>query len=106
EMAAQSVGRLEVTTVAPTRYRADLGRIVAQSMPGEAGRLVTLDVRLDRLPHLMGYAGLGRVMNASWDVVHCWEEPYILAGAQIARHVPRDARFVVATFHDLAKQSP
>jgi glycosyltransferase involved in cell wall biosynthesis len=106
EIAVQSGGAWEVTAVAPTRYRADLGVIAAQPIPGEASRLVPLDMRFNRVPHLMWYANLGRVMDASWDVVHCWEEPYILAGAQVARRAPRDARFVIATFQNIAKRYP
>jgi glycosyltransferase involved in cell wall biosynthesis len=107
EMALRSGGAWEVTAVAPARYRADLGLIAAQEMPGEASRLLPLDVRLTRVPHLMWYADLERVMHAaSWDVVHCWEEPYIFAGAQIARRTPRDTRLVIATFQNIAKDYP
>src|SRR6187455_651560 len=106
EMALQSAGAWEVTAVAPSRYRADLGRIAVQPIAGEACRLETLDVHLDRLPHLMWYGRLGAVLDRPWDVVHCWEEPYILAGAQIARRTPRDARLVIASFQNLAKQYP
>ena len=106
EMAAQGGDAWEVTAIAPSRYRGDLGRIALQPIPDEAIRLEALDVQFDRIPHLMRYAGLGRVLDAPWDVVHCWEEPYILAGAQVARHAPRDARLVVASFQNLAKQYP
>jgi phosphatidylinositol alpha-1,6-mannosyltransferase len=106
EMAVQAGNAWAVTAIAPSRYRGDLGRIAVQPIPGEASRLEALDVHLDRIPHLMWYAGLARVLDASWDVVHCWEEPYILAGAQVARHTPRDARLVVASFQNLAKPYP
>lgn len=106
EMAVQSGGTWEVTAIAPARYRADLGRISAQPLAGEASRLEALNVHLDRIPHLMWYAGLGRALDASWDVVHCWEEPYILAGAQVARRTPSGARLVIASFQNLTKQYP
>ncbi|HEX9368217.1 MAG TPA: glycosyltransferase family 4 protein [Vicinamibacterales bacterium] len=106
EMAVQSGGSWEVTAIAPARYRADLGRMAVQPIAGEASRLAPLDVRLDRIPHLMWYASLGRILDAPWDVVHCWEEPYVLAGAQVARRTPRGARLVVASFQNLAKQYP
>jgi phosphatidyl-myo-inositol dimannoside synthase len=106
EMAVQSRGSWDVTAVAPARYRADLGRIAVQPVAGDASRLEPLDVHLDRFPHLMWYADLGRVADGSWDVVHCWEEPYILAGAQIAKRTPRGARLVVASFQNLVKQYP
>jgi phosphatidylinositol alpha-1,6-mannosyltransferase len=102
----QSGGSWDVTAIAPSRYGADLGRMAVQPLDGEASRLVPLAVHLDRIPHLMWYAGLGRVLEAPWDVVHCWEEPYILAGAQIARRTPAGAKLVIASFQNLAKQYP
>lgn len=106
EMAVQGQGRWEVTAVAPVRYRADLGRVAAHPVDGEACRLRTLNVRLDRSPHLMWYSGLDAVLEDSWDVVHCWEEPYVAAGAQVARTVRSSARLVMATFQNIAKQYP
>lgn len=107
EMAVQSGGAWEVTAIAPASYRADLGgRMDVQRIEGEASRIETLAVRFDRVPHLMWYGDLNRVLNGRWDVVHCWEEPYILAGAQVARGTPRNARLVVASFQNLAKRYP
>jgi glycosyltransferase involved in cell wall biosynthesis len=45
-------------------------------------------------------------MKEPWDVVHCWEEPYVIAAAQVAAAVPRRAAFVFATFQNLAKTYP
>ena len=106
EMAVQAGGAWEVTAIAPSRYRADLGRVAVQPIAGEASRLEPLAVHLDRLPHLMWYAHLGRALDAAWDVVHCWEEPYVLAGAQVARATPRGARLVMASFQNLEKRYP
>lgn len=106
EMAVQGKGRWDVTAIAPVRYRADLGRVAARAVDSEACRLRTLNVRLDRSPHLMWYSGLDAALDDSWDVVHCWEEPYVAAGAQIARAVPSGARLVMATFQNIAKQYP
>jgi glycosyltransferase involved in cell wall biosynthesis len=106
EMAVQGKGRWDVTAIAPVRYRADLGRVAAHTVEGEASVLKTLNVRMDRSPHLMWYAGLDAVLADGWDVVHCWEEPYVAAGAQVARTVPSSARLVVATFQNLAKRYP
>jgi glycosyltransferase involved in cell wall biosynthesis len=38
--------------------------------------------------------------------VHCWEEPYVLAAAQIARRAPAETRVVYATFQNLSKSYP
>ena len=106
EMAVQGKGHWEVTAIAPVRYRADLGRVASHPVAGEACRLQTLNVRLDRSPHLMWYSGLDALLEDSWDVVHCWEEPYVAAGAQVARTVRSSARLVMATFQNIAKQYP
>jgi glycosyltransferase involved in cell wall biosynthesis len=106
EMALQGAGQWSVTTVAPRRFRGDLGRISATHMDDEAGTLQTLRVRFDRSPHLMWYSGLRAVLDAPWDVIHCWEEPYVLAGAQVARGARPSARLAVATFQNIQKRYP
>jgi phosphatidylinositol alpha-1,6-mannosyltransferase len=106
EMAVQSGGAWDVTAIAPSRYRGDLGAMALQRIDGEASHLEPLHVRFDRVPHLMWYGGLDRIMRAGWDVVHCWEEPYILAGAQVARATPPRAALVIASFQNLDKQYP
>ncbi len=105
-MARQGRGRWEVTAVAPRRFRADFGVMDVERVEGEACALVTSTVRYQRVPHLMSYAGIARVFRARWDVVHCWEEPYVRAGAQLAGLAPADAVFVPATFQNITKQYP
>jgi glycosyltransferase involved in cell wall biosynthesis len=106
EMTLQGAGEWSVTTVAPRRFRGDLGRIDMQRMADEAGTLEALPVRFDRSPHFMWYAGLRPVLDAPWDVIHCWEEPYVLAGAQVARGARRPARLAIATFQNIEKRYP
>jgi phosphatidyl-myo-inositol dimannoside synthase len=106
EMAIAGAGTWHVTAVAPKQYRGDLRRITVEPIPGEADDLRTAPVRLDRVPHLMWYGDLRAVLDRPWDVVHCWEEPYVLAGAQIARGTPHGARLVVATFQNIDKRYP
>jgi glycosyltransferase involved in cell wall biosynthesis len=38
--------------------------------------------------------------------VHCWEEPYVAAAAQVARWTPRGTPLVFATFQNIAKSYP
>jgi glycosyltransferase involved in cell wall biosynthesis len=106
EMALAGAGRWSVTAVAPNTYPGDLRPIALEPIPGEADDVVGLDTRGARVPHLMTYRGLRSVLARDWDVVHCWEEPYVAAGAQVALHAPRAARFVFATFQNLAKTYP
>lgn len=107
EMAVQGRGAWEVTAVAPQRYAGDLRRISLEPVPDEACRLDSIPVHLDALPHLMFYGrGLRTTLRQRWDVVHCWEEPYVAAGFQAAWHAPAAARFVFATFQNIAKRYP
>jgi glycosyltransferase involved in cell wall biosynthesis len=106
EMARQGGDRWSVTAGAPASYAGDLRRITLEPIEGEACRLAPLRTYLDRFPHLMFYGGLRRLMAEPWDVVHCWEEPYVTAAAQIAALAPGNASLVFATFQNLSKEYP
>ena len=106
EMARQGHGRWEVTAGAPERYAGDLGPIPLERTDGDACEVVALPVHLDRSPHLMMYGRLGPLMKRPWDLVHCWEEPYVMAAAQIAGAAPRRAAVVFSTFQNVVKSYP
>jgi glycosyltransferase involved in cell wall biosynthesis len=107
EMAVQGAGEWEVTAVAPSRLRGDLRDIELEPIANEADRLVAIDLRFGSHPHLRMYASKMRsLLQQPWDVVHGWEEPYVLASAQIAHRVQRGARFVPATFQNIRKRYP
>jgi glycosyltransferase involved in cell wall biosynthesis len=106
EMAVAGEGRWEVTAAAPRELPGDLRDIVLEPIPGERSHLVGLRMAVPRSPHLRFYRGLRRVMAQGWDVVHCWEEPYVVAGWQIARETPARTKLVVATFQNIAKRYP
>ena len=106
EMARQGDGRWSVTAGAPATYKGDFGSIELERRDDEACDVVALPVHFDRSPHLLMYGGLPALMKQSWDVVHCWEEPYVMAAAQIAGAAPRNATFVFSTFQNLAKSYP
>lgn len=106
EMAIQGRGRWRVTAIAPASFPGDLGPLRCESIEQEACELRRIPVHLGRSPHLMRYSGLRHAMSGNWDVVHCWEEPYVNAGAQIAAAAPRDSIFTVATFQNIAKKYP
>lgn len=108
EMALAGAGRWEVTCAAPVRYPGDLGPVTLEPFPGEACRLVPLPVRGARVPQLMHYGrGLGALLSGEpWDAIHCWQEPFVLAAAQVARLAPRRAALAFATFQNLAKRYP
>ena len=106
EMAIAGRGRWHVTAIAPANFRADLRQVEVEPIENEASELVTLDLRLDRVPHFTAYRGLKRAMAPGADLVHSWEEPYIFAGAQIARNTPEPCKLVIATFQNLRKSYP
>jgi glycosyltransferase involved in cell wall biosynthesis len=106
EMARQGRGEWDVTAAAPDEYAGDLGRIALEPIDGEACRLVPLRTHFDRSPHLMLYGGLRKLLSEPWDVIHCWEEPYVAAAAQIAQLAPKNAVVAVATFQNLSKTYP
>jgi glycosyltransferase involved in cell wall biosynthesis len=107
EMAIAGAGEWSVTVAAPSRYRGDLRQLSLEPQSSEHARVVPIETRLASMPHLMWYGGSFRaLMREGWDVVHCWEEPYVLAAAQIADACPRPAKFVFASFQNIAKRYP
>ena len=107
EMAAAGEGRWEVTAAAPARYPGDLREVELEPMEGEACRTVPIPVQLARRPHLMLYGReLRGLLRERWDVVHCWEEPYVASAWQVARWAGPEAALVYATFQNLPKRYP
>jgi len=107
EMARVGADRWEVTAVAPDFFHGDLRDIPLEAIPDEACRLEPVPARLSRRIHFFFYgARLASIMREGWDVVHCWEEPYIVAGGQIARLAPPSAALVYWTGQTIAKRYP
>jgi glycosyltransferase involved in cell wall biosynthesis len=107
EMARQGEGRWEVTVAAPAYLQGDLRPIAFEPIDGEVSTPVRLPVWFGGHPHLRVYGrGLRPLVDQDWDVVHCWEEPYVLAAAQVASAVRPRTRFVPATFQNIAKRYP
>lgn len=109
EMARAGAGRWDVTTVAPRFFRGanDLRPVHLSSAGAEPCRLVPADAYLTGTVHAFVYGRrLRRVLGEGWDFVHCWEEPYILAGGQVAWWVPRGAPLVFRTAQSINKNYP
>lgn len=107
ELARVGAGKWEVTAAAPRFLHGDLRPVHLEPAAGEACRLEPVNAYLTKRRHLMAYGrGLKSLLRGPWDVVHAWEEPYILAGGQIARWTPRPAKLVFATFQNLPKRYP
>jgi glycosyltransferase involved in cell wall biosynthesis len=97
----------DVVAAAPREFPGDLGPLVLAPAPDERCRVEPVAVRRARWPHVMSYGNRLRALLAQdWDVVHCWEEPYVLAGAQVARWARPSTRVVFATFQNIHKRYP
>jgi glycosyltransferase involved in cell wall biosynthesis len=99
----------EVTAVAPDYFhgRRDLRPIAFQSVQNEPVRVEVVRARLTRFVHFFRYGPkLAELLSQPWDLVHAWEEPFILAGDQIARAANKDSALVFATFQNLDKRYP
>jgi glycosyltransferase involved in cell wall biosynthesis len=105
EMARAGGSKWEVTAVAPRSFHGDLRRIRLESQPGELCRLVPVRVYLDRVAQLFFYGlELRKLMRERWDLVHCWEEPYVVAGGQVALWCRAEAKLVACTFQNIDKR--
>jgi glycosyltransferase involved in cell wall biosynthesis len=100
-------GDWDVTAVGPARFRGDFGWHTLEPDSHEPCTVVPVPVRFSRSMHLMLYGReLARLLQKPWDLVHCWEEPYVPAAAQVAFGTPRRVPLVFATFQNISKQYP
>jgi glycosyltransferase involved in cell wall biosynthesis len=107
EMARAGGERWEVTAVAPRFFHGDLRPIPLEPQPGELCRVAAINVHLSRVPQLFFYGmGLRAVMRERWDFVHCWQEPYVIAGGQVAWWSPPRIPLVFFTAQNIAKRYP
>jgi glycosyltransferase involved in cell wall biosynthesis len=101
------LGDWDVTAVGPARFRGDFGWHVLQPVPTERCRVVSVPVYFSGRVHIMRYGrALASLLAEPWDLVHCWEEPYVAAAHQIARRISPDVPLVLATFQNIAKRYP
>ena len=100
-------GDWDVTAVGPARFHGDFGWHTLEPAPGELCTAVAVPVRFGRHIHVMQYGrALSSLLAEPWDLVHCWEEPYVAAAAQIARGVAPKVPLVLATFQNISKRYP
>jgi glycosyltransferase involved in cell wall biosynthesis len=109
ELARVSGGAWEVTAVAPSYFHGgkDLRPATFAANADEPCRVVSVNAYLTRHVHVFFYGSRLRSLLAEpWDVIHCWEEPFIVAGGQAALWKRPRTALVYATFQNLAKQYP
>jgi glycosyltransferase involved in cell wall biosynthesis len=109
EMARVGRGEWEVVAAAPEFFHGgnDLRpqRLVIE--PDEPCAVEPIPARWTRRVHVFTYGRrLRSLLREGWDLVHQWEEPYILAGGQIAWWTPRGVPLVFWTAQNLSKRYP
>jgi glycosyltransferase involved in cell wall biosynthesis len=109
EMAQVGQGQWEVTAVAPTIFHGkdDLRSVEFEPGCQEACRVVAVPAYLTRFVHIFTYGRpLRDLLARGWSLVHCWEEPYILAGGQVAWWTPAGTPLVYRSAQSIAKRYP
>lgn len=107
EMARSGQQEWEVTAVAPAFMHGDLRSMHLELDPEEVCRLEAVPVYNSQRIHFMTYDWrLREIMQQGWDLIHCWEEPYIFAGGQVAWWTPKNTSLVYLTFQNKSKQYP
>lgn len=107
EIARLGIGEWEVTAVAPAFMHGDLRPMQLEAEPNEICRLEAVAVYLSQRIHVMTYGWrLKQILQQGWDLVDCWEEPYILAGAQVAWWMSDSTPLVYRTAQSYSKQYP
>ncbi len=101
---------IALTLAAPTFHYGDLRRLRLDKYADPHYRIVPLRTRFTHVNHIFFYEShaLNRLIrNSGFDVVHAWEEPYTVAGYQVARAVRRTkAKFFFRTAQSLVKRYP
>jgi glycosyltransferase involved in cell wall biosynthesis len=109
ELSLAGRGTWEVTCGTPRFFHADndLAPVRLEKGQEDDFPLAELDAVLTSKVHLMLYVrGLMPLLRQTWDVVHAWEEPYILSGWQIARNVHPRSKLVYLTAQNNSKLYP
>lgn len=105
ELAA--TGEWDVTVVGPARFRGDFRVHALTRDPRERCVVEPVPVHLGARVHTMLYGTrLRHILRQPWDLVHCWEEPYVAAAAQVTAWTPARVPLVFATFQNIDKTYP
>ena len=97
----------DVTVAAPVFFHGDLQPITTTRADWESIDLALVPVYLSQQPHLFFYGRrLRELLNQPWDIVHCWEEPYVVAGWQVARWKNIQSRLIYWTGQTRVKKYP
>jgi glycosyltransferase involved in cell wall biosynthesis len=107
EMARLGKDQWEVTAIAPKFMHGDLRAINLEANAQDICNLEAVSVYFSQRIHLMTYGlKLHQVLKESWDLIHCWEEPYVLSGGQVAWGKSVDTPLVFFTAQSNFKRYP
>ncbi|MBD1846522.1 glycosyltransferase family 4 protein [Cyanobacteria bacterium FACHB-63] len=95
----------EITVISPLALKGDLRPLRFEPELHDRASVEGIPVLFDQIPHLMLYSNrLREILQQGWDLVHCWEEPYILSGGQVAWQTPSQTPLVYFTFQNNSKR--
>ncbi|WP_164008134.1 glycosyltransferase family 4 protein [Pyxidicoccus trucidator] len=107
EMARVGGGEWDVTVVAPRFFHGDLSPLTLRREPEELARVEDVRALFSRSLHTFVYGPELRArLSGAVDLVHAWEEPYVLVGLEVALLTPRRVPFVFCTAQNLSKRYP
>jgi glycosyltransferase involved in cell wall biosynthesis len=109
EVARLDPGRWEITVVAPKYFHGsnDLRPVTLKIGTNEPADIIPIDAHFTKYIHVFAFGHrLRSVLAQRWDLVHCWEEPYVVVGAQIARWTPKETPLIVQTAQNISKTYP
>lgn len=107
EMMRVGAGAWDVTTVAPRFFHGDLSPLALQLEADEPARTEGVRAFFSRSLHTFLYGPeVHAHLARGADLVHVWEEPYVLAGLELALLTPRHVPLVFSTAQNLSKRYP
>jgi glycosyltransferase involved in cell wall biosynthesis len=105
-------GEWQVTVAAPQFYRgnARFGDLRPEALDvgdDEKVKVVGIPVAFSNRVHFALYGTrLRKLMASGFDAIHCWEEPFILSGAQMAQWSPAAAILTFFSWQNINKSYP
>jgi len=107
EIARVASGRWEVTAVAPRFVSSELRDIALETGPNESCQLEPVDMYATKHLHVMAFDfRLREILRRGWDMVHIFQDPYIVAGWQPAYWTPNRVPVVFFANQNITKKYP
>jgi glycosyltransferase involved in cell wall biosynthesis len=105
EIARISDGKWEVHVVTPRKLNNDFRHFEYHPESTDICQASAIPVYCDRPIHVMWYDWkIAEILRNDWDIIHCWEEPYIVCGAQVAYLTPKQAKLIYYTPQNIDKK--